>query len=163
MTALDYVVLAVIGVSVLLSVIRGAVRELLSVASWVLAIYLALHFSAAASTFLPSALSNHTARVAVAFAVILLGSLLVLALVAMLLSNLIKQSPLSGVDRLLGALFGFARAVVILTVLALAAGLTGLPREAFWREAKSRAPLEALALGLRDHLPSAVAARIHYD
>jgi len=162
-TSLDYVVLTVVALCVLLSMIRGAVRELLSIVSWVVAVFLAIHFSASLATFLPASLSNSTVRTAVSFIAILLGSLLVLALITMLLSRLIKQSPLSGTDRLLGGLFGLGRAVVILTVLALIAGLTSIPREAFWRDARSRPLLELSALWVRGYLPQAVASRIHYD
>lgn len=163
MTALDYFVIAVVVLSVVISLVRGAVREVLSVASWVVAIFLAFEFSGVVATYMPASVSSPTVRSAAAFVATLLVSLLVLALVSMLITRLIKQSPLSGVDRLLGALIGLVRAAVILTVLTLIAGFTAIPKEAFWREAKSRGPLETLAVIARGYLPKTVAARFHYD
>jgi membrane protein required for colicin V production len=58
---------------------------------------------------------------------------------------------------------GLARAVVILVVLTLLAGLTTLPREPSWRNARSSDMLESLAILVRGYLPSALAARIRYD
>lgn len=163
MTALDYFVIAVVVLSVLISLVRGAVREVLSVACWVVAIFLAFEFSGIVATYLPASVSSPTVRSAAAFIATLLVSLLVLALISMLITRVIKQSPLSGVDRLLGAVIGLVRAVVILTALTLIAGFTAMPKEPFWREAKSRGPLETLAIIARGYLPRTVAARIHYD
>jgi membrane protein required for colicin V production len=162
-TALDYFVIAVVVLSVAISLFRGAVREVLSVASWVVAIFLAFEFSGVVATYLPASVSSPTVRSAAAFIATLLVSLLLLALVSMVITRVIKQSPLSGVDRVLGALIGLVRAVVILTALTLIAGFTTLPKEPFWRAAKSRGPLETLAVIARDYLPKTVAARIHYD
>jgi membrane protein required for colicin V production len=162
-TAFDYVVLTVTAVSVVLSVLRGAMRELLSLLAWTAAAFLAIRFAPAVAGVLPAALSNKAVRLAVAFALILLVSVLLCSLIAMALSALMRKSGLSGTDRLLGAVFGLARAVVILVALTLAGGLTALPRERAWRNAMFSAPLEALAIQVRGYLPEAVAARIRYD
>jgi len=163
MTIFDYGVLVVVGVSVLLSVMRGALREVMAIGSWIAAAFLAGYFAPAVATLLPAQLSNPGLRLAAAFAAILLTSLLLLALVTLTLSQLLRKSGLTGTDRALGALFGAVRAVVILVCLTLAAGLTGLPREPAWRDAMFSPPLEALALVVRDHLPPAFGARIGYD
>jgi membrane protein required for colicin V production len=70
---------------------------------------------------------------------------------------------LSLADRTLGAVFGIARGALILVVLVLAAGLTALPRERFWREAKLAAPLETAAIAVKPYLPRAVADRVRYE
>jgi membrane protein required for colicin V production len=162
-TAFDYVVLAVIGLSVLVSVLRGALRELLSLLAWSAAAFLAIRFAPAVATLLPAVVSNQTLRLAVAFVLLLVMCVLLLSLVVMALSALLRKSGLSGTDRLLGAAFGFARGIVILVALTLLAGFTELPRQAVWRGAMFSAPLEALALWVRSYLPEAVAARIRYD
>jgi membrane protein required for colicin V production len=163
MTIFDYAVLAVIGVSVLISVMRGALREMMAVGSWVGSACLAVFFAPAVATLLPAQLSNPSLRLAAAFAAILLAGLLVFALATLALSQLVRKSGLTGTDRALGALFGLVRAGVILVCLTLLAGLTRLPREPAWREAVSSPLLEALALAVRERLPPALAARIGYD
>jgi len=163
MTIFDYAVLVVIGVSVLISVMRGALREVMAIGSWIGSACLAAYFAPAVATLLPAQLSNPGLRLAAAFAAILLLGLLLFALLTLGLSRLLRKSGLTGTDRVLGALFGLARALVILVCLTLAAGLTRLPREPAWRNAVLSPPLEALALAVRERLPRALAARIGYD
>jgi len=162
-TLLDFAALLVVALSVLISVVRGAMREVMSIVSWVASVFLAVYLAPPAATLLPAQLANPSLRLGVAFVAILLVSLLLFGLLALNLSKLVRKSGLSASDRALGALFGLARGVVILVVLALLAGLTRLPREPLWRDALLRAPLEALALSARDHLPQALASRIGYD
>jgi len=163
MNGLDYAILAILALSVILSIVRGAVRELMSLVSWVLAVWLAVRFAPMAATFMPQSLSNPSLRLAAGFVLVFVGALLVLALLTLIVSSLLRKSPLSGVDRLLGAVFGFARALVILVAATLVVGLTALPRERVWKESKLAAPLQALATAARAYLPQAVAQRIRYD
>jgi membrane protein required for colicin V production len=163
MTGFDYLVVAVIAISVVISVVRGAVRELVSIVSWVISGYLALRFAPAVAALLPNGLESPTLRLAAGFIAILLVSLLLFALVALALSQLLKRSGLSATDRLLGAFIGFARAVVILVFVTLLAGMTPLPREAIWRDAVSAPLLVSLAILVRGYLPTALASRIRYD
>jgi membrane protein required for colicin V production len=163
MTGFDYLVIAIIAISVLVSIVRGAARELISIASWAVSGYLALRFAPAVAALLPSGLSSPTVRLVIGFVVIMVVGLLLFGLVALALSSLLKRSGLSATDRLLGAVVGFVRAVVILVVLTLLAGLTPLPREATWRNAMSSKPLESLAILVRGYLPAALASRIRYD
>jgi membrane protein required for colicin V production len=163
MTSFDILVFAIIAVSVAVSVVRGAAREVLSIASWILSGYLALRFAPALAEQLPAAISSPTIRLVIGFVAIMLAGLLVLGLLALGLTKVLKKSGLSATDRLLGAVVGFVRAIVILEVLTLLAGLTPLPREASWRNAMTREPLETLAIFLRGYLPAALESRIRYD
>lgn len=163
MTSFDYVVLGIMALSVGISVVRGAVRELLSITAWVVSGYLALDFAAPVAGLLPSSLSSPTLRLATAFTAIFVVSLLLFALASLAVSALLKRSGLSATDRALGAVVGFARAIVILVVLTLVAGLTTLPHEPSWREARLSGTLESLAVLVRAHLPHPLASRISYD
>jgi len=162
-TAFDYAALIVVGLSVLVSIFRGAVREVMALTSWVGSGFIAMEFSHAVSALLPRALSNPTVRIAVAFVALLLVSLLLFALVSLAVSQLIKKAGLSAMDRTVGAFFGLLRGVVILVLLVLVAGLTPLPRDPAWRNATFSPPLEALAIFVRGFLPEPFAARIRYD
>jgi membrane protein required for colicin V production len=163
MTAFDYATLAILAISVAMGVFRGAVRELLSVVSWVVAGWLAWRFSPALAGILPSAWSNPTLRLVLAFIGVLIGGLLLFGLLGLALGALIRKGGLTGTDRLLGAFFGMARGVVVLVALVLVAGLTPLPREKAWRNAVLRGPLESLAVLARTYLPSPLASRIRYE
>ena len=145
MTWIDYAVLAIIGVSVLLSVIHGFVRELLSLASWVSAFLVAQYFASQVAALLPAAVPNESLRLLAGFLAVFLIVLLAATLLAIAISSLIKRAGLGAADRLLGAVFGLVRGVAVVMVIVLLAGLTALPTTPAWRQAMTSAPLEALA------------------
>jgi len=163
MTWLDYAVLGVSAVSVLWGAWRGLVREVISLAGWVIAFLAANLFAAPLSAALPASLRSPELRVLAAFVAIFLVSLALTSLAALLLSKLAKAAGLGGLDRLLGALFGLGRAAVIVAAFALLAGLSPLPRESAWTRSLSGKPLTQLALALKPALPPAFAERLRYD
>jgi membrane protein required for colicin V production len=163
MTAVDYAVVGIVGLSVLVSLFRGAVREVMALASWVGAFLIARHFAPMFSHLLPTSLSHPWLRLAVAFAGLMLVSLVLFALATVALTRVVRRSKLVPWDRALGVLFGFARALVILVALVLAAGLTPLPRDPAWRNSLFSPPLVLLAKKVRAYLPDALAERIRYE
>ena len=67
MTWFDYTVIAIVGISILMSVIHGLVRELLALASWVVAFVVAQSFAANVASLLPAALENPSLRLLAGF------------------------------------------------------------------------------------------------
>ncbi len=163
MTWFDYAVLAIIGISVLLSIIHGFVRELLALASWIVAFVAAQIYAVALAPMLPAAIPSQSLRLLAAFLVVFLTVLLVMTLAAIAVSSLIKKAGLGFVDRALGAAFGLMRGLAIVMVVVLLAGLTTLPRQPAWRHAMFSAPLEALANAVKLWLPYDLSKHIHYD
>jgi membrane protein required for colicin V production len=163
LTAFDYAVLAVVVVSVLFSLVRGAVREVMALASWIGAFLIALHVAPILSRLLPESFGHPWLRLFGSFIALMLVSLLLFALLSLAMAEFVRGSGLKPWDRSLGAVFGLARALVILVVLVLAAGLTPLPREPAWRNAMLSPPLEVLAKKVRAFLPAALAARIRFE
>jgi membrane protein required for colicin V production len=163
MTPFDYAVLAVVGISVLVSLFRGAVREVLSIASWIGAFLIALHYAPQLADLLPAAVKHAWLRLFIAFVALMIVCLIVFAVVTFAVSQLIRRTGLAPWDRALGALFGLARALIILIALMLIAELTPLPREPVWRNAMFRPPLEAMARNVVTFLPAGMAGRIHFQ
>jgi membrane protein required for colicin V production len=163
MTLFDYVVLLILGVSIVISVIRGLVREVLSLASWIGAFFVAKFASPVVSDWLPDAVSHPGVRLALGFVLVMVATVLLFSLVSVQLAKLVKLAGLSGTDRMLGAFFGLARGLVISVIAVLIIGLTPLPQEAYWREAMFRPPLEAAAGWMRPWLPASVHDRLNYE
>lgn len=163
MTWLDIAVLGVFVVSIIWGAWRGLVREVISVAGWVLAFLAANLFGGPLSVHLPNAIPSPELRFVTAFVVVFIAMLAVTTLVALLLSKVIKSVGLGGLDRTLGSLFGVVRGLLIVLAFALLAGLTGLPREPLWRDSVSGAPIARVALALRPWLPNTFAKRLRYD
>jgi membrane protein required for colicin V production len=163
MTLFDYAVLAIVGFSVLLSVIRGLIRELLAVAAWVAAFVVATLFGGTLAPYLPEAIPGEPLRAMAAYMMLFIVTLIAGSLVALAVSKLVKTAGLSVEDRVLGAAFGLVRGMAVVVVLMLIAGLTAMPRQAFWMDAMLSGPLEALALNLKALLPQDWSQQIRYD
>lgn len=163
MTIFDYVVLGIIGISVLLSILRGFLREVLALAAWVAALLVAKIYTIELAPLLPQSIPSESLRLLAAFLILFLLTLLVGSLLAVAIARLFKRAGLGLLDRGIGALFGLARGVLVVLVMVLLAGLTGLPREREWREAMFSAPLEALVSYSLPWLPQEIASRVQYD
>ena len=137
MTLFDLAVLAIVGLSVLLSVIRGLVREVLALAAWVVAFLAANMLAATVAPWMPEALPSEELRLLAGFLCVFVGVLIAMSVLAMLASKLVKSAGLGLEDRLLGSAFGLARGLLVVMILVLLAGLTSLPRQAVWRNASS--------------------------
>jgi len=105
MTIFDFVVLTIFVVSILLSVVRGIVRESLSLAGWVIAFMVAKEFDKDFVSVLPLSITGNSLRMLVSFSALFLSVLLVMSMVTMLASALIKTVGLGSVDRFFGAFF----------------------------------------------------------
>src|SRR5258708_31499760 len=127
MTWLDYATLLVLAISIGWGVYRGLVHEVMSLAGWVIAFLAANLFAAPLSETLPQSISRPEFRVLVAFMALFIGTLLVTTLATFLLSNIVEATGLCNLYRLLGALFGLARGLLIVLAFALLAGCTLLP------------------------------------
>ena len=161
MTWFDYAVFGIVGLSVLLAILRGVVREIAALAGWAAALILSGLFAQQLAHWLPAALSPML-RAVIAYLVIFLGVLLLSGLAGLLLAKLFRAAGLGFTDRAVGALFGLVRGVLIVFVTVMLAGLTSLPRETFWREAALSGPIETAVLAARPALPKDLAQRIRY-
>lgn len=163
MTWLDYAVIGVIGISIGWGLWRGLVREIMSLAGWVIAFLAANLFAAPVAELLPSAVSHPEYRLLLAFVVVFVLTLVVTSIAALLLLKIITAVGLGVTDRLLGALFGLARALLILVAFALVAGLTRMPARPVWKDSIFGPSLAGAALALKPWLPPALAGRLRYD
>jgi membrane protein required for colicin V production len=98
----------------------------------------------------------------VAYVLVFVGVLLVFAIARMLISLLLKAVGLGLLDRLLGAVFGALRGILVVLAVVLVAGMTPLPKAAWWRDAMLAPPLETVIIAAKPWLPADAAKRIRY-
>ncbi len=163
MTWLDYALLAVVGISAVIGIWRGLVREVFALAAWVAAIAAAMLFAGEAARLIPASFATPVVRTAIAFGVLFVVILVAGSIVALLVTKAVRAVGLGLADRTLGGVFGFARGALILLLLALGVGLTTVSREPFWREAKLAPPLETAAIAVKPYLPAALADKVRYE
>ena len=162
MNAVDYAVVVLMLLSVAAGAMRGAIREVLNIAGWVLAYGIAHAFAADLAPMFADWIGEPVARAVLAWAGIFLGVVVVVSLVASLLSEVVRKLGLSGLDRGVGALIGVARGLLVLLAITLAVGLTKIPQSPLWRGAALTPWLELAAMHTRGVLPDAVAAKVRY-
>jgi membrane protein required for colicin V production len=162
MTAFDYVVLAILVASIVISVLRGLVKEILSLVAWLAAFVVANLYGAWMADLLPASVPGATLRLAIGFGILFIATLLLFALVNRAIAHIVTASGLKVVDRGLGGLFGFARGALIVLSLAILAGLTGLPQEPVWRDALLSPLTESAVRTIKPWLPEAVAQHVHF-
>lgn len=163
MTFFDYAVLAIVGLSIFFSLMRGFVREVLALVGWIAAFFVAKTYTLELSPLLPKAIPTETLQYLAAFIILFLATLLVSSLLAIALSQIFKKVGLSWIDRGLGALFGTLRGIMIVGVLVFLGGLTDFPKDSAWRNAMFSAPLEAMVISALPWVPKAIAERVKYD
>ena len=163
MTIFDYIVLSIIGLSVILSVMRGVVREVLAIVGLVAAFYVGVSYTNQLLPMMPVDIPNEALRVLAAFLVLFLATLLLATLLGIALSAIFKKAGLGWLNRLLGALFGVARGLLIVCVIVFLAGLTDIPKDPRWRNAMFSAPIEALVVNLLPWVPESIAKQVKYD
>lgn len=156
----DLVLLGVLLLSVIVGLWRGLVFELLSLLGWVAAYIAAQAFAPALAPLLPFATEGSPLRIGAAFALVFIGVLIVWSLAARLLQLVIHATPLSVVDRSLGALFGALRGVVLLLALVTVVAMTSASRSPDWRASRGVAWLNALLQEIKPVLPDAVARHL---
>jgi len=160
MTSFDYAVIGITLISLLLGLWRGFIYEVLSLTGWPLAFILSKLYAGKVEHWLP--ITQAELRAILAYVLIFIAALLVWGVVVWLISRLVKAAGLGGMDSVLGGLFGLLRAILVVLVLVWLAGLSSIPEQAFWRNAKFSRTAEDVALLTKVWLPDNIAQRMRY-
>ena len=116
-SAVDWAITVVVGLSILLSLWRGFVREAVSLAGWVAAFVIANMFVVELATVLAQWIVDVTGRYVAAYAILFAGTLVMAGLLGKLGTQVVHMTGLTLLDRLLGTVFGFARGIILVLVL----------------------------------------------
>lgn len=136
MTGFDYIVLAILGASALLGMIRGLIKEVLSLLAYGIAVVASVWWGGSVSMALTDYISNGFLRAAAGYGGVFIVVLLLVGLLNVSLAGLIQHTGLTPADHGLGAVFGLARGALVVYVLVGLAGYTELPQEPWWRDAR---------------------------
>lgn len=133
---IDYVLAAIVVVSAVISLFRGFFREAISLATWMVAIWLAWQMGPLLAAGITGFVEDPVLRMWAARLILFIGVLLLGGLVGKLISMLMDSSGLTGTDRALGMVFGFCRGVLLAGVLVVVLELLGFPQSAWWQQSK---------------------------
>jgi membrane protein required for colicin V production len=157
---IDYSIIAIIAISVLMSVMRGFVREVISLVIWVAAIVVSFVFYQYIAGLLVNVIHNDSLRLVISFVGLFLVTLVVGMLINYLIGQLVSNTGLSGTDRVLGIIFGIARGVIVVILLMMISDLTPLAKEEAWHQSVLIPHFIPLEDGLKKLLPTAITAHL---
>lgn len=153
----DYTILAVLGLSVLMGLWRGFIGEVLALAVWVCAFWVAWMLGPALAERFSGSISTPSVRVLLGYGLCFVAVLIAGAIVTFLMRKLVEGSGLSGSDRLLGMVFGLVRGLALVVLVVLLLGFTPFARDPWWSESRLLPSFEPGARWLRERLPAEVA------
>ncbi|GIU08529.1 MULTISPECIES: CvpA family protein [Shewanella] len=134
MVWIDYAIIIVIGLSTLISLVRGFVKEAMSLVVWFAAFFIASQFYLKLATHLTQ-MQDEMVRNGVAIAILFVSTLILGALVNYLIGQLVSKTGLSGTDRVLGLCFGALRgALIVSALLFFMDAFTGAPNTDWWQD-----------------------------
>jgi membrane protein required for colicin V production len=153
MAPTDWILIAVLAASMLLGVLRGLVYEVLSVMGWIAAFLLAQWLAPDVAEKLPMQNSGEALRYAAAFVLVFIASVFLAGLISALMKKIISVVGLRPVDRMLGAIFGLFRGLILLLAISVVVNMTALQESDWWLESQGGPMLMTLLKGLRPMLP----------
>jgi len=130
---IDWVIIALITVSTLISLKRGFVKEALSLVTWVGAFIIARTFHPQMQSLLESTVETPLVRLVAAFAILFFGTLIIGAIINNMIGHLVRATGLSATDRVLGMGFGLLRGVVVVIVGIAFTRYTPLAQDTWWK------------------------------
>jgi len=150
---LDFVILSIIALSVVIGVIRGFVREALSLVCWAASFWLAMTFSPRLADYLGEYIAIPAVRTVAAFMSVFLLALIAGGGINTLIVKFIRWSGLGTSDRMVGLLFGVARGVLLVAILAFVAGNTPMAKQPWWQQSLLAGYCENIANWLVQWVP----------
>ena len=136
MVWIDYAIIIIIGLSTLVSLIRGFAKEAMSLVVWFAAFFIASQFYQDLAVYITQ-INDQMLRNGVAVAALFVATLIVGAIVNYLIGQLVSKTGLTGTDRVLGLVFGAIRgALIVSALLFFMDAFTGAPKTDWWQASK---------------------------
>ncbi|MEO5810698.1 MAG: CvpA family protein [Rhodanobacter sp.] len=152
----DYAIIGILGLSIMVGLWRGLVSEVLALVIWVAAFWVAWWFGPVVAARFEHVIELPSARIIFAYMLCFVAVLIVGALLRFVVRRLIESTGLSGTDRLLGMLFGFARGVLLVTLLVFLLGFTASTRDPWWQQSVLLPHFQQVAAWIGQRVPADV-------
>lgn len=158
----DYTIAALMGFYLLFGLMRGATKEAIALFAWLLAIAVGWCFALEFSVLLIDLIQQPVARMAAALIGLVMLTRTLVSILFYLGRPNQREHPPSWLSHLFGMAVGLVRGAVIVTLVILVAGLTPLPKDAWWQESCFIPAFQTSAAWFKDHVPSGLAGYIHF-
>lgn len=159
----DLAVIGIILLSTLISLIRGFIKEAVSLATWVLAVWVVLKFSPLVASYLVELTDVPTMRLGGAALILFICTLILGAIVNYIIGQLVEKTGFSGTDRTLGAVFGVLRGVLVVALVVFMAGLTPFPQDSWWKQSYFLPIFQDKIILYKVYLPQQIADNFDFE
>ena len=170
---IDIGIVVIFLLSITVAVLRGFVKEVFSLGTWVAAVWLAVTFCDRVALLLPAGIDDPDTgvpgsgqlRTIIAFSLILVGTWVVGTLLNVVVGKIVDMSGARILDRVLSFFFGLVRgaAVVVLMVLAMTAFFTSFPYSEAWNTSQLLPPFEWAARKVVEFMPAEYSEYFPYN
>jgi membrane protein required for colicin V production len=158
----DYIIIGVLALSVFVGLWRGLISEVMALAIWIAAFWVAWTFGPMVAERFRHLIELPSARIIVGYGLCFVAVLVLGALLRFVIGKLIESTGLSGTDRLLGMLFGFVRGVLLVSLLVFLLGLTGFSREDWWSQSILLPQFQGVVAWLGQNMPASVTEHMRH-
>jgi membrane protein required for colicin V production len=149
----DWAILAIVSISAIISLFRGFVKEALSLGAWFISFLTAKAFYQDFEPLLLNHIETPSLRFGVAWAAVFLATLVVLSLVNYLLARLVEKGGLSGMDRLMGMVFGAFRGVLICSlIIILLKNFSMVEKDSWWQKSRLVPHVQVVGYWFYEHV-----------
>lgn len=163
MTGFDYAIIAILVASVLLGAWRGMVSEVMALGAWAIAFLVAREWGEQIGTqFLAPYITVTFWQIAGGWILLFVASILAMSIFRVLARKTLHAIGLGFFDRTLGMVFGAARGMLLILLLVAIGGMTRMPEEPWWREARLAPLAEQGVSYIKPWLPNDLAKHIAF-
>lgn len=153
----DFAIIGIVVLSTFISLIRGFIKEAVSLATWVFAVWASLRYAPFVASYLTEMVDIPSLRMGVAALIIFISTLIVGALINYIISQLVEKTGFSGTDRTLGAVFGIMRGVLVVAIIVMLASLTPIPQDPWWKQSAFLPVFQEKITVYKAYLPEQIA------
>ena len=158
----DYTLIGVLTLSMIMGLVRGFVREAMSLLTWIAAISIGIIYCESVSEWF-SAISMSGVRLLLAFVLLVLSILIIGGIISHFIGKLIKVTGFSFTDRLVGTLFGLGRGAAIIAVIVLVVNSSIVSQQPVWQTSVLAPEFKPAALWVKGKLPEHLINKLHKE
>ncbi|MBT4885235.1 MAG: hypothetical protein HON55_03680 [Legionellales bacterium] len=136
MNVIDFGIIAVMSASCIISLLRGFIKEVVSLVSWILAFSLSTKYAHDFSSAFSGSISNSTVRFGLALVLIFVFVLVLGLIINKTLGFVVSKIGLGPFDKVIGIFFGFIRGVLIVSVIVFVAMMTSFKNDKLWKKSE---------------------------
>ncbi|MET1255608.1 CvpA family protein [Aliikangiella maris] len=153
----DWAILIIICISAGVSLLRGFVREALSLAGWIVAFFIAKGFYQDVALLLEDQIDTPSLRYGVAWAALFFITLTVTGLINYIIGKLVEKAGLSGMDRIMGMAFGALRGILVVSVAVITLNaFTLVQQDPWWKKSRLIPHVEMIGNWFYDHFKDSI-------